>query len=334
MNGGADPTRVPFDHYERYRLTATIASILRQEDAARWRILDVGGHFGTLKLLLPDDHIVIADPKAPPEFAYRESVPFACDAYARAAGGSLPFRDEAFDLVCAHDTLEHVPPVDRERFLVDAARATGRFLVLNGPILSDEAVAAEQRIARMWVEGLGARTHALDEHLQLGLPSQEFVENVLDSLGMPYVVIPNGQVFVWLAMMALKSFLQGLPDSEAAHAALDRAFNMTLAAGDLGGPSYRLAFVAAKVPGDRPLVDRVREALGIAAASSPAESGGTAVHEFVNALQEHVVRVRGIIAELQGDVERLNELARGQARRIEDLDRSLRELQARFGPQA
>jgi hypothetical protein len=343
MSRTADPTRLPFDHYERYRLTARIASLLRRDDQASWRILDVGGHFGTLKLFLPDDTIFIADPKPPPEFAYREGVPFVFDGYVRAVGGSLPFKGESFHLVCAHDTLEHVPPEGRERFLVDVSRMAGRFLVLNGPFLSEGTTAAEQRIAKMWVEGLGATDHALDEHLRFGLPPRNLVEDVLRSLGMPFAVIPNGRLLVWLAMMAGKSFLQGLPDSDVAHTALDRAFNVTLAANDLGAPSYRLAFVAAREEGDRETIEEVRNALPAGTGQAPGEPR-TAVHDLVDALQAHVIRVRGVIEELRRDQDQLNgvieelrrdqdqlnERAREQARRIEELDRLVRDLTARL----
>ncbi len=321
---------LPFDHYERYRLTAWVASLLWESEDSKRAILDVGGHFGTLKLFLPDHRVVVADPKPPPTYAYREAVPFRSDAYLRAEGGRLPFRDGSFNLVCAHDTLEHVPEAGRERFLADITRVTSGFLILNGPVSTPEAGAAERRIARMWTSALGASDHALEEHLRYGLPERESVQDALRALGMAFVAVPNGNVFVWQAMMALKSYLQGLPDSEAAHEALDRLFNADLALADFGGPCYRTAFVAARDPQDGPALERVREAFAVRTTGPPPLSSRELVDELVDALGAHVVRLRGIIAELRSDVDSVNEEARRNAARVEELNVIVRELEARL----
>jgi hypothetical protein len=322
----AAPT-LPFDHFERYHLTARVLGEL--DSGQSLDLLDVGGHFSSLKLLRPDDHLTVADPKPRPAFAYRPDVPFRCDRYVQALGGRLPFRDASFDAVAAHDTLEHVPAEHRRTFLDDLARVSGRFLLLNGPVHSDEAVAAERRIDQLWREGLGAEEHALDEHLRLGLPRSELVEGWLGERGMPFASIPNGNLGTWTAMMALKSYLQGLPDAELLHGSLDRLFNASLAPGDRRPPCYRVAYVAARDQQDAETIVRVRRAfppLDTAPAADP-----DALPAFVDHLEAHLVRMRALITELRSSLDDVNKEASWRQQRIDELEARLAELGPRRG---
>jgi hypothetical protein len=322
---GAVELSLPFDHYERYRITAEILGVMFPE-AERLSILDVGGHFSSLKLLRPEDWVVLADPKVPPAFAYREDVPFRFDQYVMAKGGQLPFCDRAFEVVCAHDTLEHVPDTDRGAFLQDAARLTRHALILNGPVHEPEVEAAERRIARLWTDAMGAEDHALVEHLRLGLPARSKIEDTLAGLELAYVAIPNGNLGVWLTMMTMKSYLQGLPDSDEAHEALDRTFNANLAASDYGGLCYRVAYVAAREP---EVLDPVQRAFAERIRAAPPLAQADVVAGFVDQMDAHLRRVRGLIGELRTNLDAVSEAAHVRADRIAELDGIVRELTER-----
>jgi hypothetical protein len=316
---------LPFDHYERYLLTANVIGLLGLEPPID--ILDVGGHFGSLKHFRRDDRLVVADPQVPSGYVYRKDIPFAVDHYVRALGGALPFPDGSFDVVCAHDTLEHVPASDRPRFVENLLRTSRGFAVLNGPVRSPEAEAAEARIGEIWTGTLEQAEHSLTEHARMGLPEQAEVMAILSRTGLSVVAIPNGNVHLWLAMMALKSYLQGLPDAEAAHLELDRAFNASIAARDRWAPCYRVALVAG--PQGSPGLDRVQRAVE---ADPPAPRADlSVVDDFARAMDGHLARMRGIIEELRADLERVNAEAGRRGGRIEELERRVR--QREYPPQ-
>ena len=132
----SDLARIPFDQYQRYRLVADLCAQLRAVLAAaemrtlgacegqdqRLRILDVGGRTALLRLFLPDDEVVLVDLE-------RAEV----EALVLGDGAALPFRERSFDLVCAFDTLEHIPAGQRRTFLSEMARVSARYVVLAGP---------------------------------------------------------------------------------------------------------------------------------------------------------------------------------------------------------
>lgn len=286
--------RLPFDHYERYSITAEIVSILWPlvDRPRRLRILDVGGHSSSLKLFLPEDEVVLADPKEPPRFTHREGIPFVHDGYVVALGGRLPFPDNSFDLVTAHDTLEHVPAEARREFIDDLVRLSRRFVILHGPVHHPDVVAGEERMARFWQAALDWEHHPLEEHLDLGLPDREFIEGVLRGSGLEFAAVPNGNVLVWLSMMALEGYALALPDPGRLDEQLARSFNRFVAPRDFGEPCYRVAFVAALDPDDQPALDRIRTAFAGRVEQLSLIDDATTVETAVRTLEWHARQVR------------------------------------------
>jgi GT2 family glycosyltransferase len=300
---------LPFDSYERYALTAQVVSLLwpHHTRATPLRLLDVGGHSSSLKYFLPHDTVVAADIKEPPAFTYRESVPFRCDQYVRAAGGSLPFADKSFDLVAAHDTLEHVPEPNRLSFLRDLLRVSRRFVILHGPMYSRQTAKAERRLALFWREALGLEAHPLREHLEMGLPEREFVRQFLEDMEKPFVSIPNGNIVLWLTMMALKHYVIAFPDADEAHEVLDRTFNALLAPFDFAQPCYREAYVIANNRRDLPAVNRVSAAFKPEVNKDAPVYNVEAVDLLVGGLERHARNARKQMVELRSRVDRLTD---------------------------
>lgn len=304
---GSPLLSLPFDHYERYALTQQLVGYLCGERASRsaLRVLDVGGHLSSLKHFLPDDFVTLTDPQAPPAFTYRENVAFLCDEYVRGIGGHLPFANASFDLVTAHDTLEHVPEPQRGGFIADILRVAKRFVILNGPVYHAETAEAEQRLARFWREALAWEQHPLDEHLALGLPPADAIRSMLGEHGVPFVSIPNGNVVRWLAVMAVKHYFVALPHSEHLQDVIDRTYNSLLSHSDFGGICYREAFIVAKRAGDRELL------AGIEAAYGPLQEGQAigaetgALDSLLEALTSHAIQMRD---HLTADAEQIQEM--------------------------
>ncbi len=96
---------LPFDQYQRYRLVADVLERLRQGEQPL-RILDVGGRTGVLREFLEHDDITLVDMEASDERGL-----------VLGDGCQLPFRDESFDVVACFDTLEHIRPARRKKFV-------------------------------------------------------------------------------------------------------------------------------------------------------------------------------------------------------------------------
>ena len=147
---------LPFDLHERYSLTRRVANLLWPQRERPLRVLDVGGHSSPLKYLLPDDIVVMIDVKPPGTLTH---LPIRYDAYLEASGASMPFKDGAFDLVTAHDTLEHVPAPSRASFLRELLRVAGSHVILNGPVYDPQTARMERVVARLQERlGLGENT--------------------------------------------------------------------------------------------------------------------------------------------------------------------------------
>src|SRR3712207_2715835 len=103
---------LPFDQYGRHADAQAVAALVRtREGPARLAVLDVGGYPCLTPRFLPDDWVVVVDPTAGGD-----------PGYVRASGLALPFRDDSFDLVLSLDSLEHVPPAGRARYLSELMR--------------------------------------------------------------------------------------------------------------------------------------------------------------------------------------------------------------------
>src|SRR5207249_2978255 len=101
----------------------------------------------------------------PPAFTHNERITFRHDGYFVGSGAELPFKDEAFDVASAHDTLEHVPEHLRESFLSELTRVSSRAVIVNGPVYTDETAALEKRVMRFSEKALLWENAYLKEHI-------------------------------------------------------------------------------------------------------------------------------------------------------------------------
>jgi len=228
---------LPFDQYQRHRLIHDAVEVLR-EGRTRLSILDVGGSPGLLREFLPRDRVVIVDA----EGAWP-------DIDLRASGRHLPFADRSFDLVVSSDTLEHVPPVQRGRFLGELARVAGDGLLLTAPFAAAQVDAAETLLARFLKERLGMDHRFLSEHREHGLPDHDRVAARLgEELG-PVVSVPNGNLHRWALMMGLSFYLDRDPGLTGLKGEVSAYYNRHYYRIDNAEPAYRHLLVARRPPG-------------------------------------------------------------------------------------
>jgi hypothetical protein len=245
-----DPLALPFDVYQRYRLVADVLGRLRQTAAARegkrerrLRVLDVGGRTAVLRGFDPDDDVALVDVEP------LEGV----EGLVLGDGARLPFQDDAFDVVCAFDTLEHVPPPARDAFVDECARVARSWVVLAGPYDAPEVVRAEETLQRFLKEKLAFAHRYLDEHRRHGLPDRARVEARLAAAGAEVVALGHANLDRWLAFLSASFYLDLEPDLRPLARAFFRFYNANLYASDHAPPVYRHAVIAAL--GGAPLPD-------------------------------------------------------------------------------
>ena len=250
-----DPTlEVPFDQYQRYRITAEIAGAFGPSGPTPPRALDVGGHFsdpdGTprrpISEFLPAWRTVTAD---------LPSSPLA--GYVRARGDELPFADRSFDLVSSVDVLEHVPADRRERLIGHLVRASRRVVMLAAPFASPLVSQAESLVAEFVERTCGYVQGQLSEHRERGLPDLDATRRQIEVSGWSAVVFRYGNLWRWLFMMIDKHAVAALPSSHAVHRLLDARYNEQAFATDTEAPCYRHFIVAAR-EADDPVLAFVR----------------------------------------------------------------------------
>ena len=229
-----DTLSLPFDQYQRYRLVSALVDELR-EGPSGMTILDVGGRTALLRRFLGRDQVTLVDvePSGEPGLVLGD-------------GSALPFRDGSFDLVCAFDTLEHVPPAGRARFLEECHRVAKKHVVIAGPYQAPEVEEAEVLLQRFLKDKLGVEHRYLEEHRHHGLPDLASTEACLRSLGAQVASIGHGNVHRWLGLISLSMYIDYTPALQDLGPRLARFYNGALFATDTVAPVYRHAVVAAK----------------------------------------------------------------------------------------
>jgi hypothetical protein len=230
---------IPFDQYQRYRLTAELVTTLKQAaDATQpWRILDVGGYFPTqtgilpMPSFLPDDETLVVDTAA-----------YEGPNYQRASGTDLPFADASFEIVASCDTLEHIPVEGRGAFLAELRRVAKHAVILGAPHATAGVTWAENALAE-YLASFGVTNPMLAEHQQYGIPDPAWVDDWLKQHLAGYVAFASGYLPRWQTMMLLKHLLTAIPDTWLLHQRMDQMYNARFYERDQREPGYRRAYV-------------------------------------------------------------------------------------------
>ncbi|CAN5423416.1 hypothetical protein BH09SUM1_BH09SUM1_03770 [soil metagenome] len=152
------------DTAHRFR---AVAELLREHtrslDTPQPKLLDVGGYPGTFAREFAETYprwkvTTVDRPK--------EELPD----YQPASGLDLPFADGSFDAVTSIDTLEHIVPAQREKFLSEMSRVSSRLIFVAAPF-DHPSIAAIERLLNSAHEKAFLAPHPwLKEHVTNGLP--------------------------------------------------------------------------------------------------------------------------------------------------------------------
>ncbi|MCK6444825.1 MAG: methyltransferase domain-containing protein [Planctomycetes bacterium] len=228
-----DVLELPFDQYQRYKLTADLLETLRAPKE-RLSVLDVGGRTALLRSFLPQDDVQLVDVEASAERGL-----------VLGSGAALPFKDASFDAVCAFDTLEHVPPPLRRAFVRECARVAKRWVLLAGPYEAPRVVAAEEHLQRFLREKLKTEHRYLNEHRGHGLPVRAEVEAELAGLGARVASFGHANLERWLVGMCMSMYLDDDPALRGLAKHFHRYYNRELFRSDHADDVYRHVVVGA-----------------------------------------------------------------------------------------
>lgn len=228
-----DVLELPFDQYQRYRLTADLLEELRGS-GGRLKLLDVGGRTALLRSFLPQDDVRLVDVEASDERGL-----------VLGSGAALPFKDASFDAVCAFDTLEHVPPPLRAAFVRECARVARRWVLLAGPYEAPRVVEAEEHLQRFLRHKLKLEHRYLNEHRRHGLPVRAEVEAELVAAGGRIASFGHANLDRWLLGMCLSMYMDDDPALRGLARHFHRFYNRELYRSDHGEEVYRHVVVAA-----------------------------------------------------------------------------------------
>ncbi|MCP3914760.1 MAG: methyltransferase domain-containing protein [bacterium] len=234
---------LPFDQYQRYRLVADLVERLRAGRGAL-RILDVGGRTALLRSFLPDDNVHLVDVE-----------PSDVDGLVLGDGGRLPFVSNAFDVVAAFDTLEHVPVQYREAFVAECARVCRGHVMIAGPYAAPRVDEAEELLKSFMLEKLDLRHRYLEEHREYGLPDRERVEAQLTGLGGRVRSYGHANLDRWLVLMCMEMYLDHDPVLRPLGERFFRFYNAALYASDHAEPVYRHVVLSAFDGSEPPSVE-------------------------------------------------------------------------------
>ncbi|MEM7309252.1 MAG: methyltransferase domain-containing protein [Planctomycetota bacterium] len=320
-----DPLSLPFDTYQRYRLvTDVLAHLRRASGAERLRVLDVGGRTAVLRGFDLDDDVALVDVEP------HEGVP----GLVLGDGARLPFATDAFDVVCAFDTLEHVPPPQRDAFVDECARVASKWVVLAGPYDAPQVVRAEQLLQRFLKDKLAYEHRYLEEHRHNGLPDRAGTEARLAAAGAKVKSLGHANLDRWLVFLCVSFYLDLEPGLRELAAAFFRFYNENLYASDHAEPVYRHAVVAAL--GGAPLPDfdgLLDPPVAPAGALEPFAALGQELLAFDrqrDAFRAEVAKLKETIATLEEDLAGHREAFEESAATVEEKDAAITSLQADF----
>lgn len=128
-----------------------------------------------------------------------------------AKGQALPFQSGSFDFTVCMDTLEHIEPSDRNRFLREIMRVTRRRVYIGCP-MGFQAEQEDQALQQYYQVQRGGSFPFLDEHVANGLPRLKAVlaemEGIAEDSGRPLRLHCEPNLNVWVHRMLLRLWMR------------------------------------------------------------------------------------------------------------------------------
>ena len=150
---------LPYDVFERHK---KVGSLISQEDT----VVDIGGELNHLSQFCSPKKIVVANLASGDVIITK---------------GALPFKKKSFDVACAIDVLEHIPKIDRKKFIENLINISSKKAILSFPIATTRHNQYERETLD-WLKKIGKDVNYLEEHIKFGLPEKTEIEELTESL--------------------------------------------------------------------------------------------------------------------------------------------------------
>lgn len=189
-----DLADVPFDQYSRQLIVKNIIEhVFRQNSNKKFTVLDVGGYMGRTVEFLPNDKVDVLDV-------------FDVDApnYIKGDATKMLMGDKSYDFVCSFDVLEHIPKAKRESFIKESARVANKGFFIAAPTDDADGLVSlvEHEVNDVFKIVNGQNHRWLKEHIENGIPNNQFIENIITKQGLFYTVIKSNDLINWLSIQS------------------------------------------------------------------------------------------------------------------------------------
>ncbi|HEV3143879.1 MAG TPA: glycosyltransferase [Gemmataceae bacterium] len=154
----------------------------------------------------------------------------------------MPFADSSIDVVVALEALEHMPPGQRPFFIQQCLRVAFHGVVLSCPNESAETAKAEELALAAYRSGNDEEHPRLREQRLFGLPTEEDLRDILDSMGCAFRVESQAPTDIWLASLLMSEHLS----AHAGSPQLIRRLSALWQKQHSSSPAYRNIYVIAK----------------------------------------------------------------------------------------
>jgi len=197
MDGNSKLIKMPFDQYGRYlRVSEIINELAARKKQNKFSILDVGGYNGSLHRFFSAEQaeITVLD-------IYDSDQPN----YVKGSGTKMPFQDASFDYVVSFEVFEHIPRVERKKFITESLRVTKGPVLLTAPFAGEdnEVLFSEELVNSLW-KGIHGKNHQwLEEHIMYKTPKLRELESIFKAINVSYKRIGNNELTLWNLMQSL-----------------------------------------------------------------------------------------------------------------------------------
>jgi len=229
---------IPFDIYQRYKVVSDIICKFRNS-SQKYKILDVGAGFEeTLKKFLPEDQIFNLDREYPPEYSQKENY---------IVGDITKIElNESYDFVVSIDVFEHIPPLEREKFLDVLISSSTIATIIAAPFDQENVKSCEFLANELYKLNHGHDYIWLKEHIENGLPSLSVTIDLIKKHNLNTLIIPNGYLPRWFQMISLYLLTEGKSGFFPMMEVLNDIYNQNYYPWDNRNPAYRQVIIIPK----------------------------------------------------------------------------------------
>jgi len=287
---------LPADIFQRYWLAAQLINAYAADSEPA--VLDVGGAGGYLARFRDNGRSISLD--------LNPSVEAAADI--RGDGCHLPFRDKTFAAVVSLDTVEHIPPAQRRRFVEECLRVARDVAVFTFPARGTaEQLDVELNAFHHKLTGI---SHPyLADHCEHPLPQVDDILSAAISAGWQGQTLASGYAPRWLASAMTDLLLTCLPLAGRLRDRLHAYNNSVFTLRDLSPPAYRSVVVLTSATALAHSVDPPVDACPPEAAASAFSSLAEAAIEFKELSHAGIQHARKLASELLEHQQQLGQAA-------------------------